>query len=345
MVSKVLICGFGAFGELHATAWRRLDPAITLMVADPAERARSRALQLGIAPNDIAADPTALLNSADIVDIVAPPAFHMALALQALAVGKPVMIEKPAVETVADARALLEAAGDLPVQVGLVLRAHPLVSEAARLMAEGEIGELLAMDGDFSGWKRMRADSSLLENDGVHFLDLMRHFAGAPAIEVEARSWSLLDAAVADDITIEISFVGGVRGRLRLGVLIAGEVEDAFVPGAVTTKRLTLVGRTGNIAIDFNRNTLTTSTVSYTRSSGGHHVQPQSVASNLALGATPEALLSRSFAIFCNALRAGTPVLCDARQGALELAATLAAVNAELDAETRRPSRIQGDLL
>ena len=344
MAERVLICGFGAFGELHARAWRRFDPGISLMVADPSEQARARAGQLGIVADAIASDPAALMDRADIVDIVAPPAFHLPLALQALQAGKPVMIEKPAVRTVAEARRLHDAAGALPVQVGLVLRAHPLVAEAAALLAAGEIGSLLAIEGDFSGWKRMRADSSLTENDGVHFLDLMRHLAGAPIAEVGARSWSLLDSDVADDIVVEPRFANGVSGRLRLGVLVAGATEDAFVPGAVTTKTLTLIGRAGNIAVDFNRNRLVLSRVRYTRSAGGHEVTPLSVSSRSALDVSPEALLSRSFGLFLDAVRGGAPVMCDVRQGALELAATLAAIDTALADQPRMSVPVEGAL-
>ena len=151
MGEAVLICGFGAFGQQHAKAWRRLDPGIVLMVADPSQAARARASQIGIAADCLAADPATLMDRADIVDIVAPPAFHLALAVMALEARKPVIIEKPAVKTTAEARRIIDIAGPLPVQIGLVLRAHPLVAEAARLLSAGEIGDLLAIDGDFSG--------------------------------------------------------------------------------------------------------------------------------------------------------------------------------------------------
>jgi predicted dehydrogenase len=342
MAEAVLICGFGAFGEQHAKAWRRLDPGIALMVADPSQSARDRASQIGISADCLAADPATLLDRADIVDVVAPPACHLPLALMALDAGKPVMIEKPAVKTTAEAQQIIDAAGTLPVQIGFVLRVHPLVSEARRLLAADEIGGLLAMDGDFSGWKRMRADSSLVENDGVHFLDLMRHLASASAVEVEAHSWNLIAPHVADDIVIELGFANAVKGRLRLGVLAAGESEDAFMPGAVTTKRLTLIGRAGNIAIDFNTNRLTLSKVSYVRHAGGYDVKPQTVSSQVALGATPEALLAKSFSLFVNAVRPGAPRMWDAPQGALEIAATLAAIETALAHQAGETVRIEG---
>ena len=342
MPECVLICGFGAFGEMHAKAWRLLDPDMILMVADPSERARMRASQLGVSAERIAADPAVLLESADIVDVVAPPAFHLPLALLALAAGKPVLIEKPAVKSVSEAKTLLAASGALPVQVGLVLRAHPLVAQATQLLGADEIGDLLAIEGDFRGWKRMRADSSIIENDGVHFLDLMRYFADAAIAHVEARSWSLLDADVADDIAVELGFPNGVKGRLRLGVLAAGDLEDAFVPGALTTKRLTLMGRKGNISIDFNTNRLTLSKVAYMRSAGGHDVKPDHVSVHAALGATPEVLLARSFAALIEATRGNAPVLCDVEQGAREIAAVLAAIDTSLERQSFTPVAVEG---
>ncbi len=200
----VLICGFGLFGELHARAWRRLDPAIRLMVADPSQAALNRAAQLGIPAEGLSTDAASLVGRADMVAVVAPPALHLPLALMALEAGKPVLIEKPAVTTVAEAQALMGAIKDVPTQIGMVLRAHPLVTQAKAMLASGEIGELVAIEGNFSGWKRMRADSSLVENDGVHFLDLMRHFAGHAIEAVSASSWSRLADDVVDDIVIEL---------------------------------------------------------------------------------------------------------------------------------------------
>lgn len=342
MADSVLICGFGAFGEQHARAWRRLDPGIRLMVADPSEQARGKARQLGIAEEDLSDDPGTLMDRATIVGVVAPPALHLPLALQALEAGKAVMIEKPAVTTVDEAKQLVTAVGDVPVQIGMVLRAHPLVAVARKHLANGDIGELVAVQGDFSGWKRMRADSSLVENDGVHMLDIMRHLVGAPVEELEARSWSVLDAAIKDDIQIELRYANKVRGRLRLGVLAAGEVEDPFMPGALTNKKVTFIGRKGNITIDFNANKLTLAKVTYTNFGTGHHIKAEGANTELAVGATPEAILAQSFSMFLDAVHGGRPVMCNVTEGALELAATLVAVDTALSRGDGAPVRIDG---
>lgn len=326
MDDAVLICGFGAFGQVHAEGWRRAVPGVRLLACDPDAGARAVAASMGLATDDIAAGPEDLIEAAGIVDIVAPPELHMPLARLALAAGKPVLIEKPAVASVAEAEDLARLARDVPVQIGHVLRCHPLALRARAMLAEGAIGRLLRLEGDFSGWKRMRADSGLIGNDGVHFLDLMRHFAGSPIIGVDLHETHVLSPGIADDLRITLGFSGGISGSLRLGVLVAGGREDGFVPGALTEKRLVLIGDAGNLSLDFNAGTLRHARVTYARRGDGFAVTPGRVMQETALGVTPASLLARSFTIFRAALRGEGPVMCDVAEGAQEIARVIQAL-------------------
>ncbi|WP_367714714.1 Gfo/Idh/MocA family oxidoreductase [Nitratireductor sp. GISD-1A_MAKvit] len=329
-VKSILLCGFGAFGAQHALAWQQSATAPRLYVSDPDPAARDRAGALGL--DHVTEDPSAYLDQVDLVDIVTPPRLHLSVALAALERGKHVFLEKPAVASVGEAKQLLDAVkrSGCSVQIGFVLRCHPLVEKAKTLLASGAIGRLLAVEGDFSGWKRMRDDSTVIENDGVHFLDLMRHLAGVPIHSVEARGVSLLGAQEDDDIRIDLTFVNGVSGRLRLGILACGELEDDFMPGAVTTKQLRLIGDGGNIVLDFNRNTLTQAQVSYTPKSGGWNVSPGSISSEQVIGVTPPSLLAKSFDLFVSAVESGAATLCGVGEGALEMASLLEAIERAL---------------
>ncbi|WP_226781540.1 Gfo/Idh/MocA family protein [Oceaniglobus trochenteri] len=334
MGDAVLICGFGAFGRLHADGWRLAEPGLRLMVSDPDAGARAAALSMGIAQGDVAATPEPLIERAALVDIVAPPAQHMPLARIALAAGKPVLIEKPAVETVAEADELARLAGDLPVQIGHVLRAHPLVARARALLAEGAIGRLLRLEGESAGWKRMRADSGLIANDGVHLLDLMRHCAGGAITGVDLHEVRALSPDIADDLRITLSLAGGISATLRLGILVAGAREDGFMPGALTEKRLTLIGDAGNLALDFNAGTLRHARVNYARQGDVFAVTPGAVVQEMAIGITPATLLARSFAMFRAAMAGRGPVLCNIAEGAREMARVMQALT-----PTQRPLR------
>lgn len=329
---SVLLCGYGAFGSLHAAAWRQVLPAGSLFVAEPNAAARARAHAEGIPPLFIGEAVESFLSRVDIVDIVAPPAVHLPLAVKALAHGRSIIIEKPAVLTETEAIELLARAGEAgtPGQVGFVLRAHPLTLRAQKLLDEGAVGRLVAVEGDFCGWKRMRADSSVLENDGVHFLDLMRLFVGAPAVGVEVRARRRLGGKEVDDLRIEVAFETGVEGYLRLGIMAGGETEDPFAPGAATTKRLRLIGDSGNIVLDFNTGKLFHGSAAYKPGARGWDVTVERLAWEHVSGASPVALLAASFERFVGAVRGHGEPLCNLSEGALEIARLLDAIRRQI---------------
>ncbi len=339
MTRTVLIAGYGAFGALHAAAWSRL-PGIALRVADAEAAARVRAVADGIAPEAVFADLAAAMAGADIVDIVTPPDAHVDVAEMALARGLPVLIEKPATRTLAEALRLQRLAHGIPVQIGLILRAHPLTLRARALLAEGAIGRLISMSGDFSGWKRTREDSSLVENDGVHFLDLMRHLAGSPIASIDAVGHARLGGALADDIRIDTIHASGVTGELRLGLVRGGTVADSVVPDAQTRKELMLCGDGGLLHLDFNRNRLTKAAVRYAATPGGWHPHPGALETEEMGDTSTVDLLRASFAAFLDTLDHGTPPLSGVAEGAVDLARVTDAIATALARGPRAPVNV-----
>lgn len=328
-VSTVLLCGFGAFGAQHAQAWHALGK--TVLVAEPDSAARERALAAGLTETDIASTPEALLKRADCVDIVTPPAKHLELCEMALAAGRPVLVEKPAVASAAEAARLLafEEKISPPVQVNLLLRAHPMTQRAASLIAQGAIGSLMLMEGRFCGWKRQHRAVGLLYNDAAHFLDLMRLFAGSPIDRVAARALSFLDHEKPDDISIDLTHANGVQGRLALGLMAPGSRDDSFVPGAQTDKVLRLVGDGGTLTLDFNSNALSVQLVSFEVGAKIIDVVPGEARREEFGNVSPQALLRESFKAFLASCDQGAPPLAPLAEGALELAKVMDAIFAD----------------
>lgn len=317
----VLLCGFGAFGRQHAQAWREAAPAMRLLVADPGEAAQAAAREAGCAPDDIAARAEDLIARADLVDIVSTSHEHYRLARLALDAGKPVIIEKPAVKTSAEAEDLAAraAATGLPAQVQFVLRAHPLVIQAQRLLKDGAIGRLIGMDAVFTGWKRMRPDATLLENDGVHMLDLMRLFAGAAPESFEATGDRLLGGPIPETVHVRLGYPGGARGYLRLGIMFGGKQPDAYLAGSLTTKTLTLIGDKGSIDFDFNADTMDVTEITFRVTEGGHTPTIGAMRQERVVNVTPVVLLTECFRQFLGAMAGDGGVLCDLEQGAVEM--------------------------
>jgi predicted dehydrogenase len=331
---SVLLCGFGAFGRQHALAWRAAVPDLRLRVADPGDGAQAAAREAGIAPGDIAARPEDLIAAADIVDIVTTSHEHYRLARLALEAGKPAIIEKPAVKTVIEAEDLAAraSASGLPVQVQFVLRAHPLVAKARELIGSGAIGRLLAMDAVFTGWKRMRPDATLLENDGVHMLDLMRLFAGAAPEAFEITGDRLLGGPVPETVHARLTYPGGVKGFLRLGILFGGKQADPYLAGSITDKTLTLIGDAGSIEFDFNADTMDVTDVRYDPTEGGHTPTIGAIRRDRMVNVTPVLLLTECFRRFLGAVDGHGGVLCGLQEGAVEMTRLLERGRADLAA-------------
>jgi predicted dehydrogenase len=125
---------------------------VVAVAARDGERARAFATQHGIARSygsyqDLVEDP-----DVDVIYIATTPAQHHEQALLALRAGKPVLVEKPfalnvrqAVEIAAEARTR-----SLFCMEGMWMRLHPLVQEAARLTAEGAVGQPTGLRADLS---------------------------------------------------------------------------------------------------------------------------------------------------------------------------------------------------
>lgn len=113
------------------------------------------------------------------------------LALEALRAGKHVLVEKPGARNAAELEPVANLARELnlKVKVGFNHRFHPAVQKAMKLVAEGELGELMFIHGRYGhggriGYERewrfqpeISGGGELLDQ-GSHLIDLSRWFLG-----------------------------------------------------------------------------------------------------------------------------------------------------------------------
>ena len=152
------VAGCGVISRFHLDAIRSIEDAALCGVYDPVEasaRAAAQAYGTRAYPDydALLADP-----QVDAVCICTPSHLHAPLALQAVAAGKHVLIEKPVALTLEDCDAVAAAARAAGVQVGVVsqLRYGPAVAPrktALEIGGQGRITRYLAgHTGD--GWRR-----------------------------------------------------------------------------------------------------------------------------------------------------------------------------------------------
>lgn len=187
-------------GRVHIEAIRRLGHVEVAALASPGvEKARRLAEEFDI--ERVESDYHAILAdpSIDAVHICTPNAVHFAMAKDAMTAGKHVLCEKPLVSSVEEARILVEMAKKTGLRNALNhnLRYYPMVQQMRRMREQGELGEILSVQGSYwqdwmlydTDWNwRVLADqggpSRCLADVGSHWCDMAEHVTGLRITEV-----------------------------------------------------------------------------------------------------------------------------------------------------------------
>lgn len=202
MPLKIIHVGLGGWGGDWA---RRAIPPVTAVevaaIVDPdQETLHAVRAEMGLPEQRAFPSLTDALVAveADAVVITAPAVTHAPLALEALASGKHVLVEKPFATSPQEADRVVRRADELGLvlQVSQNYRNYPAPKAAQRLLAEGAIGELAGINIDFRQWDNdnpfethphYRFPHPLLHDMAIHHFDLLRKVTGKEAVRVYAK--------------------------------------------------------------------------------------------------------------------------------------------------------------
>lgn len=132
--------------------------------------------------------------SIDYVIILTPPNTHLELVQQAAAAGKHVLLEKPLDVTLERSQQIVDLASKANIKLGVVFqrRFRRTFSETARLLAEGELGEIVSVSMRLSNWRPQsyydepgrgtiaRDGGGVLLTQAIHTIDQMITLTGLP---------------------------------------------------------------------------------------------------------------------------------------------------------------------
>jgi predicted dehydrogenase len=191
---KTAVFGTGFVGRVHVEGIRRLGNVELAAIAEQGdERAKKFAAEVGV--ERATGDYHTLLNDKEIdaVHICTPNALHFPMAKAALEAGKHVVCEKPLAMSVSEAEQMvsLARARNLANCTNHNLRFYPMVQHLRRLREEGELGEILCVQGTYSqdwllydtDWN-WRIDSKFggslrtFGDLGTHWCDMIEHLTG-----------------------------------------------------------------------------------------------------------------------------------------------------------------------
>ena len=256
----VAVIGAGMAGRAHANAYRSAPtlygpdgPAVRLVaIADAYEPfAVETARRFGYARAETSWQAVAEASDVDVVSVAVANSLHREVVEGLLAAGKHVLCEKPLAPTVADARAMADAAerSGLVGAVGFTFRRSPAVNAIRDQVLGGLLGRVTHFNGHYwcdygadraapMSWRyRGGPGSGALADIGSHLVDLGEFLCGP----VESVRGTVLSTAVTDrpvPLGVAVGHSAGVAvGETREPV----EKEDVatftatFAGGAVGT--------------------------------------------------------------------------------------------------------------
>jgi predicted dehydrogenase len=194
---KLIVAGAGAFGREHLHALACISAVEILGIADiDAARAQETAARFGAAHWETDAARLIEQTRPDGAIIATPGAMHLPLAVQALSLDIPVLVEKPVGMSATEAARLLEAEGRsrafvLPGHVSRFSAPHRQLRE---IVQSGEIGDLLSFKA-----RRYRDEQHAVRFPDVdpvlmtmiHDIDLALWITSRPIAEITARRFPL----------------------------------------------------------------------------------------------------------------------------------------------------------
>jgi 2-desacetyl-2-hydroxyethyl bacteriochlorophyllide A dehydrogenase len=259
---RFAVLGCGDIGFTNARAIAAADGAELAVAFDVvAELAGAAVEQFGGA---VASSLSEALDPgrADAVFISTPHDLHVPLAVQAAEAGLHVVVEKPlAADLVgAEEAAAAAAAAGVELSVCFSFRYDAGVRLARRLVEAGALGPLRGATvlfhadkppsywlGGFSGratsdWRmsRARAGGGVLIMNLTHYVDLLRHVAGAEPAWVAGTARTDEGAEVEDAVALSVGFRGGAIGTFAGSASTRGTPDSRFeIWGETGTLRLT----------------------------------------------------------------------------------------------------------
>jgi len=245
------LIGCGAVSEkYHAPSivqCAKMGLVMPVHLVDPAP-ARIAALRKTLTAATPVASVEDLAGKVDVAIVASPVRFHAEQVKSLVAAGVHVLCEKPVARSAAEAREMIAAADAARrvLAVGLFRRFFPAVDFVAQLVRAGTFGRPLKFkldEGGRFGWPAVtpsffdpaQSGGGATLDIGVHLLDIVMHWFGAP------ESFDYADDAyggIETNAWATLRYPGGLEGTIRLSwdVPLSGVYAIDFERGWVRWK-------------------------------------------------------------------------------------------------------------
>jgi len=230
---NIAVAGAGLIGREHIRVISANPQCRLAAIVDPTPAGQEMAQQHGAAWHPdlgalFAAGGSGTTPGADAVVLSTPNQFHHAHALQCIAQGLPILLEKPIATTVADAEDIIAQAQahDTPVLIGHHRAHSPIMAHAREVIAQGQLGQIVAVQGSALFFKpdhyfedgpwRKEPGGGPVSLNMIHEIHNLRMLCGEIVAVQAFASNATRGFAVEDTAVINLRFASGALGTFVL---------------------------------------------------------------------------------------------------------------------------------
>lgn len=265
---KIAVVGVGLIGPRHAQTVLDESTAILTAIVDPAPSGQQFAATIS---TPYYSSVKELIQSPDKPDgaiVCTPNHTHVAIALELIAGGIHVLVEKPISIDVASGQTLIEAAerSNVQLMVGHHRRFNPYVSAAKRIIQSNELGSVVSVNGLWltykpleyftsAPWRQSKNGGGVLLINMIHEIDILQYLFGNISRVFAEKSLSRRGFDAEEGAAITLRFTSGVIGTFLISDgspsahnFESGTGENPLIP-RTGEDFLQIFGTDGNLAV------------------------------------------------------------------------------------------------
>jgi predicted dehydrogenase len=267
---RIAVAGAGLIGLRHIEETQKSAGAKLSAIVDPSPKAAEVAQREGV-PLYASLRECFAKDRPDGIVLATPNQMHVDQALECIAAGVAVLVEKPIADKVVDGKRLVEAAerANAKLLVGHHRPHSPILHKAVEIVKSGILGPLVGVigsavfykpdaDGYYDGayaWRKEPGGGPILINM-IHEVGNLRAMVGEIVAVQAMASNATRKFAVEDTVAINLRFDNGALGTFLLSDTVASpksweqtSQENKAYPTYPDEDAYTILGTDGSLAV------------------------------------------------------------------------------------------------
>ena len=206
---KIGVFGVGHLGKFHLNNWKEIPGTELVGFYDPNDETAKEVTKKYQLPRFL--DANELIDSCDVIDVVAPTNFHYELCEKAIKKGKHVFVEKPLANTMDEARQLVKLVKEsgIKLQVGHVERFNP----AFLAIKDMQLNPMFIEVHRLSQFNPRGTEVSVILDLMIHDIDIILSIVKSDVKNISASGVSVM-TETPDIANVRIEFDNGCVANL-----------------------------------------------------------------------------------------------------------------------------------